>query len=83
MLDCVDFEQLVNDCILDVLHSHLRSQSSVLRRMAVTSLVTLSARPKMVSGGIWAKWRHPPGAGLQVLLPAEACLDFAKNWEGR
>ncbi|XP_038025578.2 maestro heat-like repeat-containing protein family member 7 isoform X2 [Anas platyrhynchos] len=47
LLDCVDFEQHVNDCILDLLRSHLRSQSSVLRRMAVTSLVTLSTRPKM------------------------------------
>ncbi|XP_038027419.1 maestro heat-like repeat-containing protein family member 7 isoform X1 [Anas platyrhynchos] len=47
LLDCVDFEQLVDNCIPHLLHSHLRSQSSVLRRMAVTSLVTLSTRPKL------------------------------------
>ena len=83
LLDCVDFEQHIDDCILNLLESHMHSQSSVLRRMAVTSLVLLSTRPKTVSGGIWAKWRHPPGAGLQALLPAEACLDFARNREGR
>lgn len=83
LLDCVDFEQHIDDCILNLLQSHMHSQSLVLRRMAVTSLVLLSTRPKTVSGGIWAKWRHPPGAGLQALLPAEACLDFARNREGR
>ncbi|XP_040399110.1 uncharacterized protein LOC121062887 isoform X2 [Cygnus olor] len=46
LLDCVDFEQHIDDCILNLLESHMHSQSSVLRRMAVTSLVLLSTRPK-------------------------------------
>nr|XP_047912368.1 uncharacterized protein LOC125181574 isoform X4 [Anser cygnoides] len=46
LLDCVDFEQHIDDCILTLLQSHMHSQSLVLRRMAVTSLVVLSTRPK-------------------------------------
>ncbi|XP_066843784.1 maestro heat-like repeat-containing protein family member 7 [Anser cygnoides] len=46
LLDCVDFEQHIDDCILNLLQSHMHSQSLVLRRMAVTSLVVLSTRPK-------------------------------------
>ncbi|XP_064295210.1 maestro heat-like repeat-containing protein family member 7 isoform X3 [Phalacrocorax carbo] len=55
LLDCTDFED-VSDHVLYVVHIHLRSKNLVLRRMAVTSLVTLSGRPEQA-------------ATLQYLLP--------------
>ncbi|KAM6227874.1 uncharacterized protein M6G45_017575 [Spheniscus humboldti] len=48
LLDCTDFEY-VDGRVLHVLQSHLQSHSSVLRRMAVTSLVALSGRPEMAA----------------------------------
>ncbi|KAM6035116.1 maestro heat-like repeat-containing protein family member 7 [Theristicus caerulescens] len=53
LLDSTDFE---HGPVLRLLQSHLQSESLVLRRMAVTSLVTLSGRPKRA-------------ATLQDLLP--------------
>ncbi|XP_072717056.1 maestro heat-like repeat-containing protein family member 7 [Ciconia boyciana] len=56
LLDCTDFEHVTGQ-VLHVLQLHLQSKSVVLRRMAITSLVTLSARPQ-------------EAATLQGLLPA-------------
>ncbi|XP_075344626.1 maestro heat-like repeat-containing protein family member 7 isoform X2 [Mycteria americana] len=56
LLDCTDFEH-VSSQVLHVVQLHLQSKSMVLRRMAITSLVTLSARPQ-------------EAVTLQGLLPA-------------
>jgi len=54
LLDCVKVADIVADVnkyrIQSLLQSHLQSQNSVLRDLATTSLVRLSAIPKMVSG---------------------------------
>ncbi|KAM6187497.1 maestro heat-like repeat-containing protein family member 7 [Sarcoramphus papa] len=55
LLDCTSFEQ-VDGHVLHVLQLHLQSESVVLRRMAVASLVTMSGRPEKA-------------ATLQGLLP--------------
>ena len=82
LLDCTDFED-VSDHVLYVVHIHLRSKNLVLRRMAVTSLVTLSGRPEQVSRGSRAQGGHPPGAGLQAMVRAVTCSGFASNRERR
>lgn len=54
LLDGTDFEH-VTGSVLRVLQFHLYSKSLVLRRMAVSSFVKLSGRPKKVSRGSWAQ----------------------------
>lgn len=54
LLDCVKvaniMERIGSTSILSFLPSYLQSQNSVLRDLATTSLVKLSAIPTMVSG---------------------------------
>ena len=50
LLDCTNFEH-VDGHVLQVLQLHLQSESLVLRRMTVASLVTMSGRPEKVSRG--------------------------------
>lgn len=54
LLDCVKVTDIVAYMngyrIQSLLQSHLQSQKSVLRDLAITTLVKLSAIPTMVSG---------------------------------
>lgn len=77
LLDGTDFEH-VNSQVVSILQEHLQSESLELRRMTISSLVTLSRRPEKVSR---AQRGRPPGAGLQALLHAAAPSGFARNRE--
>lgn len=48
LLDCTDLGH-ITDHIMSILQCHLQSESSLLHRMAMTCLVTLSQRPEKVS----------------------------------
>lgn len=54
LLDCTRLK-IDDSLILYVLHMRLRSESSVLRKVAITSLATLSEKPKQVSRGSQAQ----------------------------
>lgn len=54
LLDCARFKT-DSTPILHVLHVHLHSTSSVVHRVAVTSLATLSEKPEQVSRGSQAQ----------------------------